>query len=168
MNNLPIIGTGFDTHAFAGENEKRDLYLAGLFWEGQNGLLGNSDGDVACHAIADSLLNAAGMEDIGQFLQEEKVGVKIEGISGLKILELVYSAISKHGYTIGNISAQIISNSPKFAPRREEAEKVISKALNGAKISISATTTDGLGFAGRGEGIATIANCLIYKSQFTN
>ena len=149
------IGTGIDVHAF---DESRPLWLGGLYWPDEPGLAGHSDGDAVCHAICDALLSAAGLGDIGtRFGTADSRFVEAHGDVFIReTLELVNGA----GFTVGNVAVQVISNTPKIAPRRVELEAQLS-ALVGAPVSVSATTTDGLGFTGRGEGITAIATALL-------
>lgn len=157
------VGTGFDVHAYAAEADQNmntdvPLRLAGLDWLGERRLSGHSDGDAACHAVVDALLSAAGLGDIG-----ELVGVDEPDTAGVASTDFVKRALARlaeHGWAPVNVSVQIIGNRPKFAPRRDEAQRVLS-ALVGAPVSLAATTTDHLGFTGRGEGIAVIATALI-------
>ncbi|MFT4245173.1 MAG: 2-C-methyl-D-erythritol 2,4-cyclodiphosphate synthase [Micrococcaceae bacterium] len=156
---IPIVGLGVDVHAFAQEDENSELWVAGLHWEG-NGLDGHSDGDPIAHAIADALLNAARLGDLGS-----NFGVaepEWAGAPGVKILSETARRVREAGYEIGNVSAQLIGNKPKFSPQRKAAEEVLTKAI-GARVTISATTTDGLGFTGKGEGLAGLATALIYE-----
>lgn len=149
------VGTGVDVHAFDPESP---LWLAGLLWPNETGLAGHSDGDVVCHAIVDSLLSAAGLGDIGTL-----VGVDLPETSGAASTGFVTTALSRlaaHGWEPVNVSVQIICQAPKFSPRREEAAQLLTE-LVGAPVSVSATTSDGLGLTGRSEGIAAIATALI-------
>lgn len=154
---VPRIGLGTDTHAFAGEGE---LWLAGLRWPDEKALSGHSDGDAVAHAIVDALLSAAGLGDIGAVFGTDDP--RLLGAHGETFLLATRDRLSASGWRIGNVSVQVIGNRPRFAPRRSEAERVLTRVL-GAPVSISATTTDGLGFTGRGEGVTAIATALILR-----
>lgn len=154
-SSLPRIGLGTDTHAF---DPSAELWLAGLYWPDEPGLSGHSDGDAACHAIVDALLGAAGLGDIGGTFGTGDP--RFAGAHGEVFLTETRRLIEAAGLRIGNVSVQIIGQRPKFAPRRREAEELLSGIL-GAPVSIAATTTDGLGFAGRSEGIAVFATALL-------
>ncbi len=153
---VPRIGVGTDVHAFGGEG---NLWLAGLEWPGEPALSGHSDGDVVAHAIVDAVLGAARLGDIGTHFGTD--APEFAGAHASAFLQRTAELVFEAGYRIGNVSVQFQANRPKFAPRREEAERVLSLAL-GAPVSVSATTTDGLGFTGAGEGIAAYATALLY------
>ncbi|GAA2827361.1 2-C-methyl-D-erythritol 2,4-cyclodiphosphate synthase [Leucobacter komagatae] len=159
MTTLPDIrvGTGFDVHAY---DETAPLQLAGLHWPGEPGLSGHSDGDAVCHAVVDALLSAAGLGDIGGLVGVDQP--ETEGAASTGFVVLALAKLGAEGFRPVNVSVQIVGNRPKFAPRREEAQRVMT-ALVGAPVSLSATTTDRLGFTGRGEGIAAIATALIAR-----
>ncbi|MFC5928297.1 2-C-methyl-D-erythritol 2,4-cyclodiphosphate synthase [Cryobacterium melibiosiphilum] len=151
----PRIGTGLDVHAF---DDASPLWLAGLHWPGEQGLSGHSDGDAAVHAICDALLSAAGLGDIGTiFGTDDPRLVDAHGDVFLReTLALVHAA----GFRVGNVSVQIIGNRPKLSPRRAEAQSLLSGILD-APVNVSATTTDALGFTGRGEGVAALASAVL-------
>jgi len=155
------VGIGTDTHAFS-SNLARSLWLAGLFWPNEVGVDGHSDGDVAAHAICDALFSAAGLGDLGSNFGTSDP--KYAGASGLQLLTECAERVSAAGFEINNVSVQIIGNRPKIGPRRAEAIYVLSLALGGAIVSVSATTTDGLGFTGEGRGISAIATALLLRS----
>ncbi|WP_104192044.1 2-C-methyl-D-erythritol 4-phosphate cytidylyltransferase [Cryobacterium sp. Y82] len=157
---LPRIGTGLDVHAFAAD-DTTELWLAGLHWPGERGLSGHSDGDVACHAICDALLGAAGLGDIGSVFGT--ADPRFTGAHGETFLTETVRLVAAAGYLIGNVSVQIIGNRPKFSPRRGEAETRLAGILS-APVNIGATTTDTLGFTGRSEGVAATATALVYPA----
>src|SRR5687768_5255225 len=158
---LPRTGIGIDVHAFAPEGASRPLWLGGLFWEGERGLAGHSDGDAVAHAAADALFSACGIGDLGTHFGTDRP--EFAGASGVTLLAEAARIVRASGFEIGNVAVQFVANRPKFGPRREESQAVLTAAA-GAPVSVSATTSDGLGFTGRGEGISAIATALIYRT----
>ena len=157
---MPRVGIGVDVHPFSGD-EDRTLSLAGLTWPGERGLAGHSDADVAVHAACDALFSAAGVGDLGTNFGTDRA--ELAGADGVTLLTLAARVVTEAGYVIGNIAIQIVGNRPKLGPRREESQAVLSAAA-GAPVSVSATTTDGLGLTGRGEGIAAIATAILFTA----
>ena len=155
----PRIGIGVDVHPFA--DDARALSLAGLIWPGERGLAGHSDGDVAAHAACDAIFSAAGVGDLGTHFGTDRP--ELAGAAGVVLLAKAVQIVADSGYVIGNIAIQIVGNSPRLGPRRDEAQAVLSAAVS-APVSISATTTDGLGLTGRGEGLAAIATALVFPA----
>ena len=154
---LPRVGVGVDVHRFG--TDDRALSLAGLTWPGERALVGHSDADVAAHAACDALLSAAGIGDLGTHFGTDRP--ELAGATGVTLLTQAARVVTQAGYVIGNIAIQIVGNSPKLGPRREEAQAVLCAAAQ-APVSLSATTTDGLGLTGRGEGIAAIATAIVF------
>jgi 2-C-methyl-D-erythritol 4-phosphate cytidylyltransferase/2-C-methyl-D-erythritol 2,4-cyclodiphosphate synthase len=152
----PRVGVGTDVHAFAGDGA---LWLAGLEWPGEPALSGHSDGDAVAHAIVDALLAAAGLGDIGTHFGTDHP--EYAGAHAGVFLARTLAILGEAGWRVGNVSVQVQANRPRLAARRAEAEAVLSAALGGASVSISATTTDGLGYTGRGEGVAAFAVALL-------
>lgn len=152
------VGIGTDAHAFSSD-PSRQLWLGGILWRDVVGVDGHSDGDVAAHAICDALFSATGLGDLGSNFGTSDP--KYSGASGVTLLQETLARVTAAGYAIQNVAVQIVCNKPKIGSRRSEAIAALSQALGGAPVSVTATSTDGLGFTGEGKGISAIATALV-------
>jgi 2-C-methyl-D-erythritol 2,4-cyclodiphosphate synthase len=155
LNSKLRTGIGIDAHQFG---EGGPLALAGLVWPETKKLVGHSDGDAAAHAICDAVLSACQLGDVGSFFGVDKP--ETSGISGCEMIKQVRGFVVKKGFAINNVAVQIIGNTPNISSRRDEAQLVLTESL-GAPVSVSGTTTDSMGFTGRGEGVCAIATAMV-------
>jgi len=155
LNSKSRTGIGIDAHQFG---DSGPLALAGLVWPETKKLVGHSDGDAAAHAICDAVLSACQLGDVGSFFGVDKP--ETSGISGCEMIKQVRDFVVKKGFAINNVAVQIIADTPNISSRRDEAQLVLTESL-GAPVSVSGTTTDSMGFTGRGEGVCAIATAMV-------
>lgn len=156
-NSAPLVAVAMDIHQF---DSTEPLWLAGLEWPGEPGLSGHSDGDAVVHAIVDAILQAAGLGDLGTHFGTSRP--EFAGAKSRVFLEHTLGLLEEKSLQVSSVAVQIVANAPKIGPRREEAQVTLS-GLVGAPVSISATTSDGLGFPGRGEGLVAIATAVLRR-----
>jgi 2-C-methyl-D-erythritol 2,4-cyclodiphosphate synthase len=154
------VGTGFDAHAL---EEGIPLVLGGVRIDHPRGLAGHSDGDVLAHALTDAVLGAAGLEDIGAMFSSDDPA--LEGADSVELLERAWKDVQSRGWRLVNADVILIGEQPRLSPHREEMRQRLAKALGADPelVAVRATTTDGLGFAGRGEGLAAQAVALLVR-----
>ncbi len=152
-----LIGVAADVHRFDADTP---LWLGGVLWPGEPGLSGHSDGDVVIHVICDALLQAASLGDMGALFGSDRP--EFEGANSRVFLDHTLALLADEGYSIKSVSCQLVASSPQFSPRREEISRELSQIV-GAPVHVAATTSDGLGLTGRGEGAAAIAVALVAR-----
>jgi len=153
------VGQGFDIHR-AGTDPTRRMVLGGVVFPGVAGLVGHSDGDAVAHAVAEALLGAAGLGDIGQ--QFPDTDPDLEGADSIELLRRVAVLVTAQGWTIGNADCSVVCESPKLAPMRDEMQQRLSDAV-GASVNVKGRRAEGLGAIGRGEGVVCFASAVITR-----
>ena len=161
MRGVPRVGLGYDVHRFS-DDPARPLVLGGVTFDGHTGLVGHSDADAAAHAIADALLGAAGLGDIGQHYPDTDAQWK--DADSLVLLRAIALRVQAAGFDIGNVDCTVVTEAPKLAPMRDEMEKNLSAAID-APVTVKATRPEALGALGRGEGLACLAVALVVESD---
>ncbi len=154
------VGTGIDVHAYG---RTRTMWVGCIEWPGEFGLVGHSDGDVAAHAVCDALFAAAGLGDVGAVFGVDQP--EWHNATGAAMLCEARRLLDLAGWSIENVSVQVVGAKPHISKRRDEVQVAMSLALGGVSVSVAGTTTDGLGFTGRHEGLAAIATALITKPE---
>ena len=152
------VGQGFDVHRFAADGDNRALVLGGVTFAGERGLVGHSDADAVAHAISDALLGAAGLGDLGMHFPD--TDAKWKGVASTEILTRVVEMVRAAGWTIGNVDCNIVTESPKIAPRREEMQEKMT-AIVGAPVSIKGRRAEQMGALGRREGLMCLAVAIV-------
>lgn len=152
------VGQGFDVHRFAADGDDRALVLGGVTFQGERGLVGHSDADAVAHAISDALLGAAGLGDLGMHFPD--TDAKWKGVASTEILTRVVEMVRAAGWTIGNVDCNIVTESPKIAPRREEMQEKMT-AIVGAPVSIKGRRAEQMGALGRREGLMCLAVAIV-------
>lgn len=155
------VGQGFDIHRFSDDPDRR-LVLGGVVFEGERGLVGHSDADVPAHAVADALLGAAGLGDIGEHFPD--TDPRWKGVDSLVIVRHVAALVREHGWRIGNVDCAVVCEAPKLAPRKAEMQRLLSEAA-GAPVTVKGRRAEGLGTLGRREGIACWAVAVIVRES---
>ncbi len=160
MTAIPRVGLGYDVHPFS-DDPTRPLVLGGVTFDGERGLTGHSDADAAAHAVADALLGAAGLGDIGQHFPD--TDPQWRGADSLVLLREIAMRVRAEGFEIGNVDCTVVTEAPKLAPMREQMQRNLTDAID-APVTVKATRPEALGALGRGEGLACLAVAIIAQS----